>query len=135
MSADASGKKRILIMDDEEIIRSVVGVLLQHLGYDSAFAEEGQEALTLYREAMEAGTPFDVVVLDLTIPDGMGGEETIGKLKEMDPNVTAIVSTGYAGGEIVSNYQQYGFSAVVNKPFNMQGLQEVIEKVLAPAGA
>ncbi|MBN1669942.1 MAG: response regulator [Kiritimatiellae bacterium] len=125
------GKRRVLIMDDEQIIRDVVGVMLSHMGYEVEFAEEGGVALEMYRQAMEAGRRFDIVIMDLTIPEGMGGKEAIAKLLELDPGARALVSTGFANDDIVIDFRHYGFSGVVNKPFNMDGLCSAMERAMA----
>jgi CheY-like chemotaxis protein len=122
---------RVLIMDDEEIIRNVVGEMLTHLGYEVGFAEDGVEAIRLYREAMEASRPFHVVIMDLTIPGGMGGKEAIAKLREIDAHVKAIVSSGYSNDPVMANFKEYGFVGVVTKPYKMKDMNETLRRVLA----
>lgn len=124
---------RVLIMDDEEIIRNVVGEMLTQLGYDVGFAEDGAEAVRLYREAMEASRPFHVVIMDLTIPGGMGGKEAIAKLREIDAHVKAIVSSGYSNDPVMANFKEYGFVDVVTKPYKMKDMSEILGRVLAQA--
>ena len=124
------GKGRVLVMDDEEIVRKVVGEMLNHLGYEVCFADEGSGAVDTYLRAREAGEPFDAVILDLTIPGGMGGKETIAKLREMDPDVKAVVSSGYASDSIMSNYREYGFRDVIAKPYKVQDLGRVLHQVI-----
>lgn len=121
-----SGKGRILVMDDEEMVRRIVGQMLSLLGYDADYAHDGAQALGLYRSNLEAGTPFDAVIMDLTIPGGMGGKETIKKLLELDPDVKAIVSSGYSNDPIMSDYRTHGFKAVIVKPYRVQELGEVL---------
>ncbi|BBO88356.1 ATP-binding protein [Desulfosarcina ovata] len=113
------GGGKILVMDDEAMIRELAGNLLQHLGYTVDFAEEGQMAIKKYQAAMDASKPYDAVILDLTIKGGMGGEETIGRLKAIDPSVKAIVSSGYSDNPVVARYQDYGFCDVVAKPYEI----------------
>jgi nitrogen-specific signal transduction histidine kinase/ActR/RegA family two-component response regulator len=122
---------RVLIMDDEEIIRNVVGEMLMHLGYEVGFAEDGAEAIRLYREAMEVSRPFHVVIMDLTIPGGMGGKEAIAKLREIDAHVKAIVSSGYSNDPVMANFKEYGFVGVVTKPYKMKDMNETLRRVLA----
>jgi PAS domain S-box-containing protein len=122
---------RILIMDDEEVIRDVVGEMLVHLGYEVGFAGDGAEAIRLYREAMEASQPFHAVIMDLTIPGGMGGKEAIAKLREIDANVKAIVSSGYSNDPVMANFKEYGFIGVVTKPYKMKDLSETLRRVLS----
>jgi two-component system cell cycle sensor histidine kinase/response regulator CckA len=122
---------RVLIMDDEEIIRNVVGEMLMHLGYEVGFAEDGAEAIRLYREAMEASRPFHAVIMDLTIPGGMGGKEAIAKLREIDSHVKAIVSSGYSNDPVMANFKEFGFVGVVTKPYKMKEMNETLRRVLA----
>ena len=121
-----TGKKNVLIMDDEESVRDVGGKMLAYLGYEVEFAKEGNEAIKIYRKAKESGNPFDLVILDLTIPGGMGGEETIQKLIKFDPNVKAIVSSGYSDNPIMSQYQDHGFSGVVSKPYRIRDFSRAL---------
>lgn len=124
------GSGKILIMDDEEIVREVTEYMLQSLGYTVELARDGKEAVKLYKEAMAAGRPFDAVIMDLTIPGGMGGRETIRMLLDVDPDVRAIVSSGYANDPIMSNFEEYGFLGVIPKPFKIQGLSELLANVM-----
>ncbi len=91
---------------------------------------DGKEAIKRYAEAKEAGQPFDAVILDLTVPGGVGGRKAIKKLLEIDPNVKAIVSSGYSADPIMSNYKEYGFSAVVAKPYNIAELEKTLQGLL-----
>ena len=114
-------------MDDKETVRNVAGQMLQHIGYkDVEFAVDGAEAIRLYKKAKESGNPFDVVILDLTIPGGMGGKEAIKKLLEIDPGVKAIVSSGYSSDPIMSEFKQYGFSGVIPKPYTIDELAKAL---------
>jgi PAS domain S-box-containing protein len=124
------GYGRILLMDDEEIVRKVTGEILKVLGYEVEFAQDGAEAITLYAKAMESGRPFDAVIMDLTIPGGIGGREAIQKLRELDPNVKAIVSSGYSQDPILADFAAYGFRAALAKPFSSSTLSSVLYKVL-----
>ena len=125
------GKGKILIMDDDQIVRQTIGDMLNHLGYEVAFATEGHEAIKIYKKDMEAGCRFDAVIMDLTIPGGMGGKEAIRKLLEIDPGVRAIVSSGYSSDPIMANHVKYGFVGVVAKPCRIKNLGEVIKKVIS----
>ncbi len=125
-----TGEGKILIMDDEKIVRRAVGGMLGRLGYTVEFAENGEEALVKYKEAKNSGKLFNAVILDLTVPGGMGGRKTIEELLKIDPNVKAIVSSGYSNDPIMANYKKYGFKAVVAKPFDLKELNEAIKKVL-----
>lgn len=128
--AYSRGKGRILVMDDEKMVRYVVCEMLTHLGYEVSSAKDGDEAILHYTSAKQKGNPYDVVIMDLTIPGGMGGKEAIEKLSKMDPEVKAIVSSGYSNDPVMANYQQYGFKAVVTKPFSIEELGEVLQGVL-----
>jgi two-component system cell cycle sensor histidine kinase/response regulator CckA len=124
------GEGRILIMDDEKIVRKAVGGMLRRLGYTVEVAENGEEAISKYKEAQNSENPFVTVILDLTVPGGMGGKKTIEKLLKIDPNVKAIVSSGYSTDPVMANYEKHGFKAVVAKPFDLKELNEAIKKVL-----
>lgn len=124
------GQGKILVMDDEAMIRELTGNLLDHLGYDVDFAEEGQTAVRKYKIALDASTPYDAVILDLTIKGGMGGRETIGELKKLDPNVKAIVSSGYSDNPVIANYADYGFCEVVAKPYEVVEFSRKIHRVV-----
>ncbi len=125
-----SSDRRVLVMDDEEIIRTVVTDGLSSMGYETAVASDGAEAVARYRAAREAGTPFDLVILDLTVPDGMGGVETLEELRQIDPGVRAVASSGYASDPVLADPQRFGFSAAVAKPFRLTELDRTIRSVL-----
>jgi signal transduction histidine kinase/ActR/RegA family two-component response regulator len=123
-------KWRLLLMDDEATVRDVAQSMLDMLGHDLQLACHGAEALGKYQEGMLAGKPFDLVILDLTIKGGMGGEETIKRLLEIDPKACVVVSSGYSDSLVVANYRDYGFKGILNKPYNLKGLQECLARVL-----
>lgn len=125
-----TGKGTILVMDDEEMVRVVAAEILRQLGYDSEFAEDGQEAVELYEKALKKGNPYDAVILDLTIPGGMGGEEAVICIRERDPDVIAIVSSGYSNDPVMANYKEYGFTNVIAKPYKIPELSKVLNQVL-----
>ena len=126
----ADGKRRVLVMDDEEMIRDVSAEMLDLLGCETVCAPEGGEAIELFRQAREQGRPFDAVILDLTVAEGMGGLETMERLLEVDPGVRAIVSSGYSQNPIMSDYARYGFSAVIAKPYRVAEFGSVVKSVL-----
>ncbi len=127
----ATGKVRILVMDDEKAVRTVAGRMLKHLGHDDVeFASDGAEAVRLYKAAMESGNPFSVAILDLTVPAGMGGDVAISKLLKIDPGVKAIVSSGYADESAIVSYSDYGFSGVVAKPYTIEELGKVLQDAM-----
>ena len=94
-------------------------------------ASDGAEAITLYKKAMKSGKPFDAVILDLTIPGGMGGKEALEKLLRIDPDITAIVASGYSNDPVISNFSEYGFSGYIAKPFTLAELRDVLYTVLS----
>jgi CheY-like chemotaxis protein len=125
-----TGQGRILVMDDEAPLRKMVGKMLKILGYESEFAKDGAEAIRMFKEAKEAEKPYDAVILDLTIPGGMGGKEAINKFLEIDPEVKAIVSSGYSVDPVLANFQEYGFKGMMPKPFESLSLSKVLHEVL-----
>jgi PAS domain S-box-containing protein len=124
------GDGRILLMDDEKYIRDTVAEMLSNLGYKVTTAIDGFEAIQLYLQAKMEGQPYDLVILDLIVPGSMGGEETIQKLKKLDPQIKAIVSSAYASDPIMANFKDYSFNDVIPKPYKMKELSEVVYKVI-----
>jgi len=125
------GEGRILVMDDEAMIRKLAGELLTYLGYEVDFAMDGTEAVKRYKQAMTSKKPFDAVILDLTVKGGMGGKEAIQKLTKIDPHVIGIVSSGYCNDPGITDYGRYGFSGVVAKPYTMGELGEKLNQVMS----
>ena len=127
----ATGTGSILLMDDEEIIQKTMGRMLRTLGYEVVSAYNGNEALPAYRAALDRGTPFDIVIMDLTIPGTMGGKEAVGQLLEIDPEARVLVSSGYSNDPVMANYAAYGFCGRLSKPVGMEELADTVERVLA----
>lgn len=125
---------RILVMDDEEIVRTVAGELVRSLGYEADVAEHGEAAIGKYRQAQDAGRPYDVVVLDLTVRGGMGGMEAFRRLREIDPGVQAVVSSGYSDDDVIAAYQEHGFCASLRKPYDLDELDRILSAVLSSSG-
>lgn len=121
---------RILIMDDKEIIRNTVKAILNRLGYEVECAVNGDEAIEKYSSSMINGNPFSAVILDLTIPNGMGGADTIKELLSIDPDVRAIVSSGYSTDPIMSDYETHGFKGVMRKPYSISQVAYVLQEVI-----
>ncbi|HUK16917.1 MAG TPA: response regulator, partial [Bryobacteraceae bacterium] len=126
------GAERLLVMDDEEALRKLLKTVLTKFGYEVQTARDGAEAIALCEKAKAAGADFDAVLLDLTVSGGMGGLETAAKLKELEPSLKLIVSSGYSDAPVMSDFAQYGFDAVIRKPWTVPELGEVFRKVLAP---
>jgi len=124
------GKGRILVMDDGEAIREMLNDMLRAMGYEVELTSNGAETIERYIKAKETGRLFDAVILDLTVPGGMGGKETIKKLLKIDPHVTAIVSSGYSTASIMSEFKKYGFSAVVTKPYSARDLERELQRLV-----
>jgi len=124
------GRGYILVMDDEEVIRELLSRMLPLSGYEVETAGEGEETIRKYKEARDAGRPFDAVIMDLTIAGGMGGKEAIKKLLEIDPDAKVVVSSGYANDPIMSDYKDYGFKAVITKPYSVRRMEETLSDIL-----
>ncbi|MCW3490531.1 PAS domain-containing hybrid sensor histidine kinase/response regulator [Dethiobacter alkaliphilus] len=123
-----SGTGKILVMEDEPAIRKTVEEMLSLLGYDAVTAADGTEALKLYQEAKEHGEPFERVILDLMVAEGMGGKETIEKLQELDPHVKSYVSSGYSNDPVISHYREYGFCGCIPKPYTIEQLGAALKR-------
>jgi two-component system cell cycle sensor histidine kinase/response regulator CckA len=128
-----SGKGKILVMDDEEMVREVAEQMLEYLGYSVTFAKDGREALGLYQEGMNSGQPFAAVIMDLTVPYGLGGKETMQELLKIDPQVKAIVSSGYSNDPVMAKYRECGFAEVLGKPYRISELGAAVHKVITDA--
>jgi CheY-like chemotaxis protein len=123
-----AGNGKVLLMDDEQIIIDVTLEVLRFLEYEVMFARDGAAALDLYKREKEAGVPFDLVILDLSVPEGLGGKDTIALLKAYDPAVKAIVSSGYSNDPVVQDFAQYGFSGRLSKPYKISDMKEILEQ-------
>jgi PAS domain S-box-containing protein len=121
---------RLLFMDDDRGVRDVMVEILVHLGYHVRFAGDGLEAIEQYQEAASAGRPFDVVIADLTVPDGMGGKELIKELQSIDPKVKAIISSGYSNDSVLRDFREHGFQGCVLKPYKIEELCSVLDQVI-----
>ena len=125
-----TGKGRILVMEDEDDIQEVLGKMLEHLGFDVNFASEGETALRDYTQAFQEGSPYLATILDLTIPGGMGGKETLRRIKALHPEAAVIVSSGYSNDPVMARFEQFGFSGVIAKPYNLLDLSKVLSQIL-----
>lgn len=124
------GRGKILIMDDDEIICDMVNQTLSFIGYEIECAKNGEAAIDMYKKAYESGKPFDLVIMDLTVPGGMGGEAAIKELHRIYPEAKAIVSSGYCNNPVMSDFQKYGFHGVMSKPFEIKELNELLQKII-----
>ncbi len=124
------GQGKVLIMDDEIQIRKVLGEMVETCGYHCQTTKDGEEALRVFKQAQIAGDPFAAVILDLTIPGGLGGKDVVIQLLDLDPLVRAIVVSGYSNDPVLANYQDYGFKGRVAKPFNLVDLSSVLNSVI-----
>jgi CheY-like chemotaxis protein len=129
--APESGTGRILLMDDDKTIQKLGGKMLRHLGYQVDLADDGRQAVDLYDAAGKAGAPYDAVIMDLTIPGGMGGVETLKELQTLDASVRAIVSSGYADDPVMADHARYGFMGGVVKPYNLATLRKTLQEVVS----
>lgn len=133
-SLPASPGRRILVLEDDPQVADVARRMLEHLGYQAECVPEGRVAVAAYQEARARGEPFDAVILDLTVPGGMGGKESAEKLRELDPQVVAIVTSGYAEDPILTHYKRYGFRGVLKKPYRVQEMAALLNRVLSQSG-
>ena len=121
---------RVLVMDDEPAVRSTAGALLRQLGYAVELAEHGEQAVTLWRAAQERAHPFDLVILDLTVRDGMGGIQALHALRTLCPEVIAVASSGYTDDPVLLDPPRHGFQGALVKPYRLADLQASLAKAL-----
>ena len=124
------GQGHLLVMDDEESIRMMAREMLLHCGYEVMLAKDGEEALALYQQAMDTHTPFLLVILDLTVPGKLGGMGALARLRQLDPQVKALVSSGYSNDPIMANYASHGFVGVITKPYSLIELSNMVHQIL-----
>ena len=122
--------KRILLMDDEQVVLDFLGQILRHLGYDVATTTAGAQAIDAYVREKSEAKPFDVVIMDLVIANGMGGQETVAELKKIDPTARAIATSGHLDHPVMVDHRAFHFDATLPKPYKMDRLKEVIEGVI-----
>jgi CheY-like chemotaxis protein len=125
------GEGKVLVIDDEEVVRRSAGEVLKRLGYEVGFAKDGTEGIRIYEEAMCGQRPFDVVIMDLTIPGELGGKKAVTELRDLHPDARVIVSSGYSDDPVMSRFREYGFDGILVKPYKVEELAAVIHRVLA----
>jgi CheY-like chemotaxis protein len=116
-------------MDDEKVIRNIASKMLECLSYQVTTCTRGEEAISLFREAQEAGTPYRTVIMDLTVAGGMGGKEAARHILALDPSACLIVSSGYSNDPVLANFKEYGFHAAMPKPYRLSDMEEVLASV------
>jgi len=121
---------RIMMMDDEDLVKKVVQSQLEYFGHEVLFVADGSEAVELYRKRMGTDKKIDCIIMDLTIPGGVGGKEAVQDILAIDPDARVIVTSGYFNDPVMANYREYGFMAAVSKPFNLDELHQAITSVL-----
>ena len=124
-------KGKLLLMDDDPVIRTAVQGLLENAGYTVTTCKDGLEAIACYKEALKQGKPFHVVIMDLNIPDGMGGLKAMTELRAIDPEVIGIVSSGYPNESVMTDYKKHGFKCMIEKPYKIEELDEMLEQVIS----
>ena len=128
------GRGKVLVMDDEQMVASVAGQMLSYLGYDFEIARDGTEAVEIYARALKADKPFDLVIMDLTIPGGMGGKEAVRKLQRLNPRVKVVVSSGYSNDPVMSDFKSFGFCDGMPKPYSIHKLNRILHDNLKIEG-
>jgi len=128
----AYANKKILVMDDDRFIRDILGRMVDRLGCRSSLAADGNEAVFLYQEAMDSGHPFDAVIMDLTVPGGMGGKDAVRRILRVDPEATVVVTSGSPNDPVLKEYKRFGFRGSVPKPFTFEEIADTLDRVLSP---
>jgi CheY-like chemotaxis protein len=124
------GKGKILLMDDEQVILDVIHEVLQFLGYDATFARDGVAAIEIYSREKTNGRPFDLVILDLTVPDGMGGKEAFEKLRKVDPTVKVVISSGFTDDPMMAEFATFGLDGILAKPYRINDIKVLLERMI-----
>ena len=128
--AEPAKKKRVLLMDDEQMILDIVSRMLTHIGYEVTVCTDGAQAIAAFAKSKMQGTPFDVVLMDLVIPTGVGGQDAVHTIRKIDPNAKVIASSGHLEHPAMTDHKKFGFAAILEKPYKLERLQQVLESVL-----
>lgn len=128
------GKQRILLMDDDDSVREIAAQMLEFLGYEVDVARDGNQAVTRFKTARDQDESFDAVILDMSVPGGLGAPETVKRLEAIDPKVVALISSGYFNDPAMCEFKQHGFSGVLKKPFRIKALSGVLKQALDTKG-
>lgn len=131
ISGDSNIQASILVMDDEEHIRSITQKMLEKFGYSVSLTENGEKAIEMYCKALEKNSPFDLVIMDLTIPGGMGGKDASQAILKMDPAACIIISSGDSNDPVMSDYAAYGLRGIIPKPYRIAELKTTVENLLS----
>ena len=118
-------------MDDDQLVQNAFRRLLENRGYEVEAVLDGASAVEQYRRRWESGRPFDIVLMDLTVPGGVGGNEALTRILQFDPKVRAVVCSGYSDNPVMANYREAGFVAALHKPFRVNDLETVIQNILS----
>jgi two-component system, cell cycle sensor histidine kinase and response regulator CckA len=129
-AAASRGHGRILVMDDEEQVLAVVGRYLAFCGYEAQLTRDVEQLLVAFRQARREGRPFDAVIVDLTVPGGLGGREALARLRELDPDVRVVVSSGYSDDPVMADFRAHGFRGMLVKPYEVTDLDNLLRSVL-----
>jgi two-component system cell cycle sensor histidine kinase/response regulator CckA len=122
-------KKKILVMDDEDMVGEIACQMLEYLGFDAMRVVDGVDAVKEYKKSQDDGMPFSAVIMDLSIPGGMGGEEAVREVLRLDHDAKVFVSSGYSTDPIMVNCQDYGFSGGIAKPFDLAAMQKMLSLI------
>lgn len=128
MSSDET-RKKILVMDDEDMVGDIACQMLDYLGFDAVHVVDGQAAIKEFLVQKEKGTPFNAVIMDLTIPGGMGGKEAVHEILAIDSNAQVFVSSGYSTDPAMVNFRDFGFTGVIVKPFDLAAIQKILDQL------
>jgi len=123
-------KKKILVMDDEDMVGDIACQMLEYLGFEAIRVSDGADAVSFYKKQRDAGEPFAAVIMDLTIPGGMGGKEAVSEILNIDREAKVFVSSGYSTDPIMVNFRDYGFAGGIAKPFDLAAMQKILSSVL-----